>query len=105
MMQQLKSGETLDTLIAQNKFSLLYFSASWCGPCQSMTPVMATIASLMQDRVNIIKVDIDAATSDLAKYGVRSVPTFMLVKEEQVIAQQVGAIPATELTQWLEQHV
>jgi len=104
-MQQLYAGDTLDELIAQHEYSLLFFSASWCGPCRTMTPVVASIASLMDKRVNTIKIDVDKLESDLNDYGIRSVPSLLLIKQNEIIAQQVGALPAQQLLHWLESHI
>lgn len=104
-MKQLTSADSLDDLLTQNEYSLLFFSASWCGPCKSMTPVVAGVSSMMSDRFNTIKLDVDSSSDEAADYGIRSVPTLMLVKDDQVIAQQVGAVPPQQLMQWLTQNI
>lgn len=103
MMKQLTSADSLDELLAQHEFSLLYFSASWCGPCKSMSPIVEGISGMMSDRFNTIKVDIDGLPTFAADYGIRSVPTLMLVKNDEIIDQRVGGLPPQQLMQWLEQ--
>lgn len=102
-MKQLTSAESLDGLLAEHEYSLLYFSASWCGPCKSMTPIVAGVSSMMNDRFNTIKLDIDSLPEHAADYGIRSVPTLMLVKRGEIISQRVGGQPVHQLMQWLEQ--
>ena len=50
-MKQLTSADSLDDLLTQQEFSLLYFSASWCAPCKSMTPIVEGVSGMMKDRL------------------------------------------------------
>ena len=102
-MKQLTSVDSFDDLLTQHEYSLLYFSASWCGPCKSMSPIVEGISGLMNERFNTIKIDIDNSPSYAADYGVRSVPTMMLVKNNEIIHQRVGGLSPSQLMQWLEQ--
>jgi thioredoxin 1 len=102
-MKQLTSVDSFDDLLTQHEYSLLYFSASWCGPCKSMSPIVEGISGLMNERFNTIKIDIDNSPSYAADYGVRSVPTMMLVKNNEIIDQRVGGLSPSQLMQWLEQ--
>lgn len=104
MMKQLTSSDSLDELLAQHEFSLLYFSASWCGPCKSMSPIVKEVSSMMKDRFNTFKVDVDHLPTFAADYGIRSVPTLMLVQNDEIIDQRVGGLPPQQLMQWLEQQ-
>ncbi|MDA7746465.1 thioredoxin family protein [Psychromonas sp.] len=104
-MKQLKPTESLDDLVSQHEHSLLFFSASWCGPCQSMTPIVDNVSNAMSHRLNTIKIDVDKSSNDASEYGIRSVPTLILVKNDEIIAQQVGGIPPVQLMQWLEQYI
>ena len=103
-MKQLTSADSIDDLLTQHEYSLLYFSASWCGPCKSMSPIVEGVSSMMNGRFNAIKIDIDSAATVAADYGIRSVPTMMLVKNTEIIDQRVGGLPPSQLMQWLEQH-
>lgn len=103
-MKQLTSANAIDDLLSQHEYSLLYFSASWCGPCKSMSPIVEGISSIMSNRFSTIKVDIDNTPTIAADYGVRSVPTMMLVKHNEIIDQRIGGLPPQQLMQWLEQH-
>jgi len=102
-MKQLTSADSLDELLSQHELSLLYFSASWCGPCKSMSPIVDGVSGMMNGRFNTIKVDIDNLATVAADYGIRSVPTLMLVENDEIIDQRVGALPPQQLMQWLEQ--
>jgi thioredoxin 1 len=67
------------------------FTASWCGPCKALGPVIEKLASDYADRVTVAKVDIDDNPLLAARYGVRSVPTVMLFAQGGVKRVYVGA--------------
>jgi thioredoxin 1 len=92
-MKQLTSADSIDDLLSQHQYSLLYFTASWCGPCKSMSPIVENVSGLMNGRFNTIKIDIDNMANVAADYGIRSVPTLMLVKNNEIIDQRVGGLP------------
>lgn len=101
-MKQLTSVDSIDDLLSQHQYSLLYFTASWCGPCKSMSPIVENVSGLMNGRFNTIKIDIDNMANVAADYGIRSVPTLMLVKNNEIIDQRVGGLPPQQTMQWLE---
>jgi len=102
-MKQLTSANSIDELLSEHDYSLLVFSASWCGSCKSMSPIVEEVSSMMSDRFNAIKVDVDDSPSHAADYGIRSVPTMVLVNNDEIISQHVGVMPPQKLMQWLEQ--
>lgn len=74
------------------------FFATWCGPCQMMTPVIEEIEKDFEGKnVEFIKVDIDAAPDISNEYSVMSVPTFLILKDGKVAGQLVGAVPKDAL--------
>jgi thioredoxin 1 len=104
-MKQLTSADSLDELLSQHVLSLLYFSASWCGPCKSMSPIVEGVSGMMNDRFNTIKVDIDSLPNFATDYGIRSVPTLILVQNGEIIDQRVGGLSPQQLMQWLDQLI
>ena len=69
---------------------LVDFTATWCGPCKALAPIVEKLADEMSGQIRVGKVDIDDAPATAQKYGVRSVPTVMVFKGGQKGAQHVG---------------
>ena len=84
---------------------LIDFYASWCGPCQMMSPIVASIADTYGDRLIIGKVDIDE-NMELAKaYKIRNIPAFVIFANGQEQERKVGALSQVEIEQWVESHI
>lgn len=84
-------------LINSNQPVLVDFFAEWCGPCKTMAPILKSVASQMEGKARIIKVDIDKNPAAASQYNVRSVPTLMLFKKGKIMWQQPGVIDASKL--------
>lgn len=80
---------------------LVDFTATWCGPCKALAPIVDKIADDFSGQVRVGKCDIDDSPSTAAKYGVRSVPTVMVFKNGEKIAQHVGLTNRDKLVQLL----
>jgi len=69
---------------------LVDFFATWCGPCQMSAPVVDQMAGDYADKASIVKVDVDQAREPAMKYGVMSIPTFIVFKDGKEVNRQVG---------------
>jgi len=65
---------------------ILYFSASWCGPCKMLGPIMESLSG----QINYEKIDVDNNQDLSIQYGVRNVPTLVLVENEETVGRLVG---------------
>ncbi|BCG45648.1 Thioredoxin [Citrifermentans bremense] len=76
---------------------LVDFWATWCAPCKAIAPLIDTVASEYEGRVKVGKVNVDDNPATPGKYGVRGIPTVILLKDGKVVDQVVGAIPKAQL--------
>lgn len=87
------TDENFDAEVMQAKqLVLVDFSATWCGPCKKLEPIVHEIAGDYDGRLKVVKVDIDQAPNTAAKFGVMSVPTLLLFLNGAVKDQVVGLV-------------
>ncbi len=80
---------------------LVDFTATWCGPCKALAPIVEKLADEFEGKVKVGKLDIDANPHITAKYGVRSVPTVLVFKGGQKIGQHMGLTTRDKLVKLL----
>ncbi|MDP3929383.1 MAG: thioredoxin [Sediminibacterium sp.] len=82
---------------------LVDFTATWCGPCKMMSPILDQVAGEMGDAVKIIKVDVDKNPQAAAHFQVQGVPTLILFKEGKTLWRQSGVVQANQLSAIIQQ--
>ena len=83
---------------------LVDFWAPWCGPCKMIAPVLEEIDGELNDKVKIVKVDVDENQETAGKFGVMSIPTLVLFKDGEKVDQVVGFQPKEALTELINKH-
>src|SRR3954453_2439390 len=78
------------------------FWAEWCGPCRMAAPEVKALASEVAGRALVLKVDTESLPNLAARYGVRSIPNFILTRGGRVVKQQAGLAPRAEMRRWIE---
>ena len=84
---------------------LIDFWAEWCAPCRQQAPLLAELARTWQDRILIAKVDTEAAPATAARFGIRSIPTLVLLRSGIEVDRIVGLMPLEALRQRLSRFV
>ncbi|MGE0129019.1 MAG: thioredoxin [Blastocatellales bacterium] len=92
-------------LISKEKPVLADFSATWCGPCKAMLPIVERLAARFDGQAEVVKVDIDQAGELALAHGVRSVPTFLLFVNGQVAERIVGSTSESSLATLIESQI
>ena len=84
---------------------LVDYWATWCGPCKMVGPIVEEIAIEFSDKIKVGKLDVDANQTSAAQQNVMSIPTLAIFKDGELIAQQVGALSKTQLTEFIESNL
>lgn len=100
------TDKNFQTEVMESKVPVLVdFWAEWCGPCRMLAPVLEELASEMNGRVKIVKINIDENQEIPTQYAIRSIPTLKLFKNGELVETKVGALAKEALAEWLEGYV
>jgi thioredoxin 1 len=95
-----------DTVVLkEEKPTLLDFWAPWCGPCRAIGPILEELASEYNERINIVKVNVDDNPATASRYGVQSIPTLLFIKNGKVADQQIGLISKNQLVSLISRNL
>ncbi len=94
-----------DDIINTDQPVLVDFWAEWCGPCKMIGPVVEELAADYDGKAVIGKVDVDSNPNTSAKFGIRSIPTLLVIKNGKIVEKQVGAVPKAVLAQKIDAHL
>ena len=92
-------------VLKTDRAALVDFWAPWCGPCRAIGPILEELAAQYGEKVNIVKVNVDDNPATASQYGVRSIPTLLLVKNGKVQDTQIGLLSKNQLTALLDKYL
>jgi len=84
-------------IINQDQPVLVDFFADWCGPCKMLSPILKQVKDELEDKVSIIKINVDKNQALASKYQVRGVPTMLLFKNGKQVWRQSGVLQKNEI--------
>ena len=96
-LQQFSDGDWTDEVESADLPVLADFWATWCMPCHAVAPIVEELAGEYDGRIKVGKLNVDENPMTAAKYGIRSIPTVLLLKNGEVAETVVGAVPERTL--------
>ena len=104
IMQYTFTSENFEEEVLKSDVPVLVdMFATWCGPCKMMAPVVAQLAEEYKGSVKVGKLDIDQNVDIVAQYKIMSVPTFLVIKDGEVVKKLIGAVSKEELVEAIGQ--
>ncbi|MBH8563277.1 thioredoxin [Nostoc sp. CENA67] len=91
-----------DTLLSKEKVLVVDFTATWCGPCRLVSPLMDQLANEYKDRLKVVKVDVDNNKPIFKKFGLRSIPAVLIFKDGKLAETIIGVSPYEQFSSAVE---
>ena len=95
---------TFSEIVNKEQPVLVDFFATWCGPCQTLAPILKQVKDELGDSVSVIKIDVDKNQAIAAQFQVRGVPTLLLFKNGQQVWRQSGVLSKNDLISIIKQY-
>lgn len=105
MVSEVKRSNFKEEVILSDKLVLVDLYAPWCGPCRALAPVLEEIAEKYQDKVKVVKVNVDEEESIAQRFGVMSIPTVIFFRGGKAVASFVGLKSPSEIESIVEKHL
>jgi thioredoxin 1 len=99
------TDSNFDEVLKSDKPVLIDFWAEWCGPCKIIGPVIEELATDYEGKAIIGKMNVDSNDVIPTKFGIRSIPTLLVIKNGEVVEKQVGVTSKSNLAQKIEAHL
>ena len=96
-MAKIATNTNFDELLQEEKLVIVDFWATWCGPCRMLSPLLDEVEAEMEDKVEVVKVNVDDADEIAMRFRIMSIPTLLFFKNGQMVDRSVGAMPKSAL--------
>ena len=103
MVKKISSQEFQQAM--DSPIALVDFSATWCGPCRMLAPVLEEVAEEMSAQVNFYNVDIDENPDLATKYEVNTIPSLLILKNGKPVDVKIGFMPKANLLSYIQSHL
>lgn len=94
-----------DALVSSEPLLVVDCTASWCGPCKLVAPLMDQLATDYSDRIKVYKLDLDSNKPVAKRFAIRSIPAVMIFKQGELMETLVGVKPYGEFTTAVDRHL
>ena len=98
-MAKIATNTSFDGLLHDEKLVIVDFWATWCGPCRMLSPLLDEVEAEMEDKVVVVKVNVDDADEIAMRYRIMSIPTLLFFKNGAMVDRTVGAMPKSALVE------
>ena len=102
MALEITDANFQEVVLDSNKPVLVDFWATWCGPCRTVGPIVDELATELEGRAVVGKVNVDSNSDTPLTYEIRSIPTLLIFKNGEIVDKLVGAVPKSQLLEKLE---
>ncbi|MGR3276751.1 thioredoxin [Acaryochloris sp. 'Moss Beach'] len=94
-----------EQLLKDESIIVVDFTATWCGPCKQVSPMMDQLATDYDGRAKVTKVDVDKNKGIAKQYGIRSIPAVLVFKSGELVETLVGMSPYEKFTSAVDKHL
>ncbi len=84
---------------------LIDFWATWCGPCRAIAPIVEQLADEYEGKLKVFKLDVDNNQKTAMNFGIRSIPTVVIIKNGEEVDRILGAVPKQQIVDRLKNHI